>query len=108
MDRQMRKALRSRGRYDWDTHEETARRNAEQIKSIPEPEFPATGTARISALLAEARRRRDEAYVGACTEGGGGLRTDTPLDSRIGPVESPLREVADQGAAVGAETPSLS
>ena len=66
MDREMRKALLSRARYDWDTHEVTRRRNAEQIRSIPDPEFPVTGTARISALLAEARRRRDEAFRAAC------------------------------------------
>jgi hypothetical protein len=85
MDREMRKALRSRAGYDWDTHDATRRRNIEQIKRMPEPEYPATGTARISALLAEARRRRDEAYIAACTGGGGGLRTSTPLDNRIQP-----------------------
>ena len=32
MDREMRKALLSRARYDWDTHDATRRRNAEQVK----------------------------------------------------------------------------
>jgi hypothetical protein len=81
MDREMRKALQSRARYDWETHEATRRRNAEQIKSIPEPQFPATGTARVSALLAEARRRRDESLLVACTEGVSGSRTGIPLDN---------------------------
>ena len=83
VNREMRKALLSRARYDWDTHEATRQRNAEQIRSIPAPQYPATGTARISALLAVARRRRDEAYVVACTEAGSGMRTGTPLDSRL-------------------------
>ncbi len=82
----MRRALLERGRYDWDTHEATRRRNAEQIKSLPAPEFPATGTARISALLAEARHRRDEALLRGAGEGAGGLRARTPLDNAIGPV----------------------
>lgn len=79
----MRKALRSRAQYDWETHQATRKRNIEQIARIPEPEFPATGTARISALLAEARRRRDAAYIAACTETGSGQRTGRPLDSVI-------------------------
>ena len=85
MDRHMRKALLSRARYDWDIHEATRQRNAEQIASIPTPEFPATGTARISALLAEARRRRDEALVQGVGDGAGGLRTGAPLDNVINP-----------------------
>jgi hypothetical protein len=83
MDRQMRKALRSRAEYDWETHQATRQRNIEQIARIPEPEFPATGTARISSLLTEARRRRDAAYVVACTESGSGMRTSRPLDAVI-------------------------
>ena len=55
------------------------------FKTIPEPEFPATGTARISKLLAQARRRRDHAYRAAGTEAGGGTRTGTPLDNLIEP-----------------------
>lgn len=82
MDRHMRKALLSRARYDWDTHEATRKRNAEQISALPAPEFPATGTTRISALLAEARRRRDEALVHGAGDGIG-LRTSTPLDNAI-------------------------
>lgn len=85
----MRKALRSRARYDWETHETTRLRNADQIKSIREPEFPATGTARVSALLAEARRRRDEAFFAAWTEGGSGWRTGRPLDTMLEPAKIP-------------------
>jgi hypothetical protein len=79
----MRRALLSRGRYDWETHEATRRRNVEQIASIPSPEYPATGTARIAALLAEARRRRDEALLDGAGDGAGGLRSSTPLDNVI-------------------------
>jgi hypothetical protein len=82
----MRKALLSRARYDWDTHEATRQRNAEQIVSIPMPEFPATGTARISALLADARRRRDETLLHGAGDGAA-LRTSTPLDNVIKPVK---------------------
>jgi hypothetical protein len=81
MDRHMRKAILSRARYDWEAHQATRLRNAEQIASIPTPEFPATGTARISALLTEARRRRDEAFLDGAGDGAGGLRTGTPLDN---------------------------
>jgi len=84
MDRHMRKALLSRARYDWVTHEATRERNAEQMAALPTPEFPATGTKRISALLAEARRRRDEALVQGAGDGSG-LRTGTPLDNVIRP-----------------------
>jgi hypothetical protein len=84
MDRYMRKALLSRARYDWDTHEATRKRNAEQMRSIPTPQFPATGTARISALLATARRRRDEALIRGAGDGAG-LGTSTPLDNVIEP-----------------------
>ena len=83
MDRHMRKALGSRARYDWDTHEATRRRNAEQIAEIPAPEYPATGTARIGALIAEARRHRDEALLAGAGEGAGGLRSRRPLDNAI-------------------------
>ncbi len=79
----MREALRTRGRYDWETHQDTRRRNAEQIRSIPDPEFPATGTARISALLAEARRKRDAATLAALTDGRNGWRARTPADNLI-------------------------
>jgi hypothetical protein len=37
------------------------RRQAEQIASIGDPRYPATGTARISALLAAAKEREYEA-----------------------------------------------
>ena len=33
----------------------TAQRRARQVASIPEPRFPATGTAMIAARIAEAR-----------------------------------------------------
>ena len=74
----MRKALRFRSGYDWETHEATRRRNTEQIARMAPPEYPSTGTRRIGRLVAEARQRRDRAYVAACTERGGGLSTATP------------------------------
>lgn len=79
MDRHMRRALFSRGRYDWGTHEITRQRNARQIAELPTPEFPAIGTNRIGALIAEARRRRDEALL----SGSSGIRTETPADNVI-------------------------
>jgi len=85
MDRQMRKALFSRGRYDWETHEITRQRNARQIADLPTPEFPATGTKRIGMLIAEARRQRDQALV----SGSAGLRTETPADNTI-PTTAPV------------------
>jgi hypothetical protein len=85
MDRHMRSALRSRARYDWETHEATRRRNAEQIAEIPPPVYPATGTARIGALVAEARHRRDEALLAGAGEGAGGLRGRRPVDNVIAP-----------------------
>jgi hypothetical protein len=36
------------------------RRQAERVASIADPDFPATGTARISALLAAAKARESE------------------------------------------------
>jgi len=50
---------------------------------MPAPEFPATGTARISALLAEARHRRDEDLRQRAGDGSGGFRAATPLDHMI-------------------------
>jgi len=44
------------------------KRQAERVASIADPSFPATGTARISALLAEAREKETEtrrAQIGA-------------------------------------------
>jgi hypothetical protein len=96
MDRDMRKALRSRARYDWDTHEATRRRNADQIGDIPAPEYPATGTARIGALVAEARRRRDAALLAGAGEGAGGLRSRRPLDNVLAP--TPITPAARQPA----------
>ena len=64
-------------------------RNAEQIRAMPEPELSATGTVRISALLSEARSRRDGTMVRVLGEGGTGLRTGTPLDTVIEPMASP-------------------
>ncbi len=85
MDRHMRKALLSRVGYDWETHQETRHRNARQLTSMPAPEYPATGTARISALLTQARNLRDEALRHGVGDGAGGLRTGTPMDNIIGP-----------------------
>ena len=82
----MRKALRSRAYYDWDTHRDTRQRNRDQIAAIPAPEYPATGTARIGKLIAEARRRRDQALLAAHAGGGAGISTVVPLDKVI---ESP-------------------
>lgn len=96
MDRHMRKALRSRARYDWETHEATRRRNAEQIAELPAPQYPATGTARIGALIAEVRRRRDEALLSGTGAGAGGLRSGQPLDNRI--VSSPTTVETPQPA----------
>lgn len=92
MDRHMREALLSRARYDWETHETTRQRNAAQIAEIPAPEYPATGTARIGALIAEARRRRDDALLAATGEGAGGLRTRRPLDNVIAPEMTPAKK----------------
>ncbi|MDW3218968.1 MAG: hypothetical protein R8F63_10185 [Acidimicrobiales bacterium] len=36
------------------------RRQAERVASIDEPQFPATGTARVSAMLAAAKERESE------------------------------------------------
>jgi hypothetical protein len=93
MDRQMRKALLSRGRYDWDTHEATRLRNREQIAGIPAPEYPATGTARIGALIAEARRQRDAALLAGAGDGAGGIRTRRPLDNVITPTRRKAAEL---------------
>lgn len=92
MNRHMRRALRSRASYDWDAHEATRRRNAEQIAEIPTPRYPATGTARIGALIAEARRRRDEALLAGAGEGAGGLRARRPLDDLIVSVATPAEK----------------
>ncbi len=83
MDQHMKRALLIRGPYDWETHDATMRRNRAQMDLIPEPEFPALGTDRISALLAEARHRRDSALVSGVGDGAGGLRTGRPLDNMI-------------------------
>ncbi len=85
MDRQMRKAVLSRARYDWETHQATRKRNAEQIALVPTPEFPATGTARISTLYAAARHRQVEALRQGVGEGAGGFRTGRPPDNVIEP-----------------------
>lgn len=79
----MREALRSRAGYDWATHEATRLRNRAQIEAIPAPEYPAFGTARIGAVIAQARRRRDEAILAGLAKGGAGLRTATPADNLI-------------------------
>jgi hypothetical protein len=41
------------------------RRQAERAASVTEPRFPATGTERVSALLAAARQREYEARLAA-------------------------------------------
>ena len=79
----MRKALRSRAGYDWDTHKATRQRNREQIATIPPPQYPACGTARIGRLVAEARRRRDEALLAAHARGGASVGAAVPLDNMI-------------------------
>lgn len=96
MDRHMREALLSRARYDWETHEATRQRNAAQIADIPAPEYPATGTARIGALIAEARRRRDEALLTSAGEGAGGLRSRRPLDNVIASEPTPAKTHAPE------------
>ncbi len=83
MDQHMKRALLIRGPYDWETHDATLRRNRAQMDLIPKPEFPALGTARISALLAEARHRRDSALISGVGDGAGGLRAGRPLDNVI-------------------------
>lgn len=83
MDKEMRKALRARAGYDWETHDATRRRNAEQLAARPTPEFPATGTARIGARIAAARAQRDAALRRMAGDGAGGLRTRRPLDNTI-------------------------
>lgn len=57
MDRDTKKGLQSRARYDWETHTATRGRNARQVGDLPEPKLPATGTERIAALLRESRLR---------------------------------------------------
>ncbi|MEZ5167700.1 MAG: hypothetical protein R2695_14910 [Acidimicrobiales bacterium] len=54
MARDSKRAPQLQARYDWDAHATTRERNAKQIDAVPGPKFPATGTSRISALLAEA------------------------------------------------------
>lgn len=44
------------------------RRQAERVAGITDPRFPATGTSRISALLAEAKEREYEARLAAARE----------------------------------------
>ena len=58
MARHTRRAL---SQYELAAQERVRERNAEQAGQISEPELPSTGTVRVSALLAEAQRRRDEA-----------------------------------------------
>ena len=97
----MRKALLDRGRYDWVVHEATRRRNAEQIAAIPTPEFPATGTARIGALVAAARRRRDEVLLTGVGAGAGGLRAGRPLDNVIPTPTTAARPAAEERVEQG-------
>lgn len=57
MDRETKKALRAQ-QTDWQVQANLMKRRADQVAAMPEPEYPATGTARIAALLAEARATR--------------------------------------------------
>lgn len=65
MNRVPHRASRAQGVYDWSTHEGTRRRNEGQIDERATPDYPATGTTRIAAMLHEARRRRVERPPGA-------------------------------------------
>lgn len=60
MNRGPLRGSRAQGVYDWSTHEGTRRRNEDQIDGRAAPAYPATGTARVAAMLQEARRRRFE------------------------------------------------
>ncbi|MEM9203682.1 MAG: hypothetical protein AAGC53_18735 [Actinomycetota bacterium] len=98
MDRHMLNQLESRYGYDPSIHESTLLRNRRQAELMPTPHWPATGTAMISARLAEARRLRDLALVDAFTEGGAAPRTASPGDNAT--VVAPLwRRTIDERRA---------
>ena len=50
------------------------RRQAERVAAIADPRYPATGTARISALLAEAREREHEQRLAEARASRGSIR----------------------------------
>jgi hypothetical protein len=62
MARQMRRTPQGLSQYELAAQGRIRQRNAEQAGKIPEPQLPSTGTSRVSALLAEAQRKRDEAW----------------------------------------------
>ena len=57
-----RQTRRGLSQYEMAAQEQIRERNAEQAGQIPEPDLPSTGTSRISALLADAQRQREEAW----------------------------------------------
>ena len=66
MDRQTRKWLRSNTTdAKLELHKATRLRMAERVSNMAEPTHPATGTDRVAALLAEARRRENEEMAAA-------------------------------------------
>jgi hypothetical protein len=52
------------------------RRQAERVAAIADPRYPATGTARISALLAQARERENEQRLAAARARRGPIRSE--------------------------------
>ncbi|MEZ5247233.1 MAG: hypothetical protein R2707_19260 [Acidimicrobiales bacterium] len=52
------------------------RRQAERVAAIADPRYPATGTTRISALLAAAREREHEQRLADARARRGPIRTD--------------------------------
>jgi hypothetical protein len=66
MDRETRKWLRSNTKDPTQELQKATRlRMAQQVSNMAEPAHPATGTDRVSALLAEARRLENEALAAA-------------------------------------------